>query len=65
MECISELPTTLIAYWMDLGNFDAIFCVQKARIEEIDSSAALDRVTIKEISISSALWVLEALYCLY
>ena len=65
MERSGELPTTLIANSMDLGNFDAILCVQLARIEEIDFSAALDRVTIREISISSGLWILEALYCLF
>ena len=49
------LPTTQFAYWKGLGTCDALLCVfhtlqstlengQKARIVQIDFSAAFDRV---------------------
>ena len=38
---------------------------QEATSVQIDFSAASDRVTIGEFSISSALWVFEVMYCLY
>ena len=76
MECSGVLPTTQFAYRKRLGNCDARLCVshalqsaleslQEARIVQIDFSAAFDRSTIRAFSISSALWVLEILSCLY
>ena len=72
MERSGVLPTTQFAYRKGLGNCDALLCVshtlqsalergQEARIAQIDFSAAFDRV----FSMSSALWVLEVLSCLY
>ena len=70
------LLNTQFAYRKGLGNCDPLLCVshtmqsalesgQEARIVQIDFSAAFDRVTIWAFSISSALWVLEVLSCLY
>ena len=76
MEHCGVLPTTQFAYRKGLGTCDALLCVshrlqsalesrQEARIVQIDFSTAFDRLTIREFSISSALWVLEVLCCLY
>ena len=73
------LPTTQFAYWKGLGTWDALLRVsqtlqsalesgQGARIVQIDFCAAFDKVNHLGIlyeSISSALWVLEVLSCLY
>ena len=74
MERSGVLPTTQFAYRKGLGTCEALLCVshtlqsalenwQEARIVQIDFSAAFDRVN--HLSISSALWVLEVLSCLY
>ena len=76
MERSGVLPTTQFAYRKGLGTCDALLCMsrtlqsalesgQKARIVQIDFSAALIGSTISAFSISSALWVLEVLSCLY
>ena len=76
MEHWGVLPTTQFAYRKGLGTCDALLCVshtlqnalesgQEARIVQIDFSAAFDRVNHQGISISSALWVLDVLCCLY
>ena len=77
MERSGVLPTTKFAYRKGLGTCDALLCVshtlqgalesvQEARIVQIDFSAAFDRVNhIWAFSISSALWVLDVLSCLY
>ena len=76
MECSGVLLTTQFAYRKGLGTCDALRCVshtlqsalesgQEARIVQIDFSAAFDRVNHLCIPISSALWVLEVLSCLY
>ena len=76
MEHSGVFPTTQFAYRKGLGTCDALLCVshtlqsvlesgQEARIVQIDFSAAFDRSTIRAFSISSALWVLEVLSCLY
>ena len=76
MEHSGVLPTTQFAYRIGLGTCDALLCVshtlqsalenlQEARIVQIDFSAAFDWSTIWASSISSALWVLEVLSCLY
>ena len=55
MECSRVLRTIQFAYWKGLGTCDALLCVfhippralesgQEARIMQIDSSAAFDRV---------------------
>ena len=76
VECCGVLPTTQFAYRKGLGTCYALLCVshklqsalesgQEVSIVQIDFSAAFDRVTIRAFSISSALWVLEVLCCLY
>ena len=76
MERSGVLLTTQFAYRKGLGSCDALLCVshtlqsalesgQEARIVQIDFSAAFDKVTIREFCISSVLWVLEVLCCLY
>ena len=76
MEGSGVLPTTQFAYRKGLGTCDALLCVshtlqsalesgQEARIVQIDFSAAFDRVNHREFCISSALWVLGVLCCLY
>ena len=76
IERSSVLPTTKFAYRNGLGTSDTLLCVshtlqssleigQEARISQIDFSAAFDRVNHQGISISSALFVLEVLCCLY
>ena len=76
MELSGVLPTTQFAYGKGLGTCDALLCLshtlqsvlesgQKARTVQIDFSAAFDRVNHLGFSISSALWVLEVLSCLY
>ena len=75
MEHCGVLPTTQFAYRIGLGTCDALLCVshtlqselekgQEARIVQIDVRLLLIGSTIREFSISSALWVLEALCCL-
>ena len=75
MERSGVLPTTQFAYWKGLDTCDALLCVshtlqsalesgQEARIVQIDFGAAFDIVNHLGI-ISSALWVLEVLSCLY
>ena len=74
MERSFVLPNTQFAYRKCLGTSDALSCVphtlqsalesgQDARILQIDFSEAFQ--CIKAFSISSALWVLEVLCCLY
>ena len=76
MEHCGVLPTTQFAYQKGLGTYDAILCVshtlqsalesgQEARIVQIDFSSDLKGSTIREFSISSALWALEVFCCLY
>ena len=76
MERSGVLPTTQFAYWKGLGTIDALLCVshtlqsalesgQEARIVQIVSVQPLIGSTIWAFSISSALWVLEVLSCLY
>ena len=76
MERSGVLPITQFAYRKGLGTCDARLCVshalqsalesgQEARIVQIDFSAAFDRSTIREFSISSVMWVMEVLCCLY
>ena len=77
MECSGVLPTTQFAYQKGLGACDALLCVMhfcdaqsalesgQAQIVQIDFSAAFIGSTIWAFSISSALWVLEVLSCLY
>ena len=77
MERSGVHPTTHFAYRKGLGTCNALLCVshtlqsalhsgQKARIVQIDFSAAFDMVNHQGIfSIGSALWVLEVLCCLY
>ena len=71
MERSSVLPTTQFACRKCLGTCDIFLCVshtlqsalksgEKARILQIDFSAA-----IRAFYISSLLWVLEVLCCLY
>ena len=75
IEHCGVLPTTQFAYRKGLCTCDALLCVshtlqsalqsgQEAQIVQIDFSAAFDRVNYLGI-ISSALWVLEVLSCLY
>ena len=75
MERSGVLPTTLFAYRKGLGTCDALLCVshtlqsalesgQEARIVQIPVQLLIGS-TIWAFSISSALWVLEVLSCLY
>ena len=76
MEHNAVLLTTQFAYRKCVGTCDKLLCVshtlqsvfesgQEARIVQIDFSAALIGSTIREFCISSVLWVLEVLCCLY
>ena len=76
MERSCLLPSTQFAYRKSLGTCDALLCMthtlqnafesgQEARIMRIDFSAVFKRVNHQGISISSAIWVLEVLCCLY
>ena len=76
MERSGVLPTTQFVYRKGLGTCDALLCssdtlqsalemLQEARIVQIDFSAAFDRVYHQEFCISSVLWVLKVLGCLY
>ena len=76
MEGSGVLPTTQFAYRKGLGTCDALLCVshtlqsaldswQEAGIVQIYFSAALIGSTIMEFCISSVLWVLEVLCCIY
>ena len=76
MERSGVLPTTQFAYRKGLGSCDALLCVshtlqsaletgQEARIVQIDFSQPLIGSTIREFGISSVLWVLGVLCCLY
>ena len=76
MERSGALPTTQFAYRKGMGTCDAplsvshtlqsaLECGQEARIVQIDFSEPLIGSTIWAFSISSALWVLEVLSCLY
>ena len=64
------LPTIQFAYQKDLGTWDALLCVshrvgRKLGSHRLLSVQPLRRSNIKGFSISSALWVLEILCCLY
>ena len=76
MKLAGVLPTTQFSYRKGLATCDALLCVShtlqsalesglEARILQIDFSAAFVGSTIWVFSISSALWVLEVLSCLY
>ena len=74
MEQCGVLPTTQFAYRKGLGTCDSLLCVShtlqralESGHEASTSTSALLLIgsTIKEFSISSALWVLEVLCCLY
>ena len=77
MERSGVLPTTQFAYRKGLGTCDALLCVshtlqsalecgQEAPIVQIDFSSAFDMVNhLGILYISSALWVLDVLSCLY
>ena len=69
MERSGVLPTTQFAYRKGLGTCDALQGAlesgQEARIVQIDFSEPLIGSTIREFCISSALWVLGVLCCLY
>ena len=76
VEHCGVLPTTQFACRKGLGTCDALLCVshtlqsalesgQEARIVRSTSALLLIGSTIREFSISSALWVLEALCCMY
>ena len=76
MERSGVLPTKQFAYWKGMGTCDALLFVshtlqsalergQEAKIVQIDFSAAFIGSTIREFCISSVLWVLEGLCCLY
>ena len=73
MERSGELPNILFAYRKDLGTCDELLYVsqsalergQEARIDQIDFSAAFDRVNHQGPSISSGLSVLELPCCQY
>ena len=76
MERSGVLPTTQFAYRKGLGICDALLCVshalqsvlergQEARIVRLISAQPLIGSTIREFCISSVMWVLEVLCCLY
>ena len=76
MERSGVLPTTQFAYQKGLGTCDALLCVshtlqsalesgQEAKIGQIEFSTTFDMVNHQGFSISSVLWVLEGLCCLY
>ena len=77
MERSGVLPTTQFAYWKGLGTCDTHLFVsrtlqsvlesgQEATIVQVDFSAPFDSVNYLGIQyLSSALWVLEVLSCLY
>ena len=75
-ELSSVLQTMQFAYRKGLGTYDAPLCVyctlhsalesgQEDRMVQIDFSGVLIGSTIREFCISSVLWVLEILCCLY
>ena len=76
MERSGMLPTTQFAYRKGLGGCDALLFVshklqsvleigQKARIVQIDFSAAFERVNhLGILDKCSALWVFEVLCCI-
>ena len=75
MEHSGVFPTTQFAYRKGLGTCDALLCVSQTLQSALDNgqearksctdptSAAFDRVN--HLGISSALWLLEVLSCLY
>ena len=74
MECRGVLPTTQFACWKGLGPCDSLLCVahtlqnalemgQKARIVQIDFSAAFAWSTIRGFSSISVLWELDLQFC--
>ena len=76
MEHCGVLPTTQFAYRKGLGTCDAHLCVSHTLQSAFESghepglcrstsALLLIESTIREFSIGLALWVLEALYCLY
>ena len=71
MEHCGVHPTTQFAYRKDLGTCDALLCHIHCRagrrpgLCRSTSALLLIGSTISELSISSALWVLEVLCCLY
>ena len=76
MERRGELPTTQFAYRKDLGTCDALLCVSHTlqcalesgrRLGSFRLTSALPLIgsTIREFCISSVLWLLEVLCCLY
>ena len=75
MESSGVLPTTQFAYWKGLGTCDdfcacPIHCKVHLRVGMRQGSCRLISVqpligsTVRALSISSALWVLEVLCCL-
>ena len=76
MEHCGVLPTTQFAYRKGFDTYDALLCVshtpqsaleswQRPGLCRSTSALPLTGSTIREFSISSALWVLEVLCCLY
>ena len=71
MECHGVLPTTQFAYLKGLGTCDAgmlktaLESGQEARIARFISTQPFIGSTIRELSLGSALLVLEVLCCLY
>ena len=72
MESCGVLPTTQFAYRKGLGTCDALLCVSHTLQSALESGQEaripvqnLMGSTIWVFSISSALWVLEVLSCLY
>ena len=68
MECSGVLPTTQFAYWEGLGTCDALLHWREGRglgLYRLISAQPLIGSTIREFCISSVLWVLEVLCCLY
>ena len=76
MEHSGVLPTTQFAYLKGLGTCDALLCVshtlqsalesgQEAGSVQSDFSAAFDMVNHRKFCISSVLFELEVLCCLY
>ena len=75
MEVNGVLPTTQFAHRKGLGSCDALLCVShtlqselergQAMIVQIDFSEPLIGSTVRAFCISSVLWVLEVLCCLF
>ena len=76
MECSGVLPTTQFAYRKDLGTCDALLCVSDTLQNALENGQRLGSCRLTSVqlligsiiwafSISSALWVLEVLSCLY